>query len=274
MPTAPLELELLKNVSTWIGSDPTLVQGPGGNTSIKTKEFIWIKASGTRLIDANSKDIFVSLDRTTGLLSPISQHKSSSIETNLHMLIDAPIVIHTHSTSSIAAGFREDLDEIMKDFGRIAFVPYHRPGKELANAIRSIVDISIHDFAILKNHGLLVWGNSVEQVRSNLVHFENRFNELLHYTDSELVEARSILMNGDIYRYLTPDHAVFLEKNTLQELNSDFLKPHWLDEMFTQLSIALACNLKSKKLTWLDKEEVLALRNWEAERDRKVSNNE
>ena len=46
-----------------LGQDPLRVQGPGGNTSIKSGNVMWIKASGTELADAETKPIFVAVDR-------------------------------------------------------------------------------------------------------------------------------------------------------------------------------------------------------------------
>ena len=50
-------LELIK-ISNETGVDPTLVQGGGGNTSVKTSDgkYMYIKASGTALRDMNAKE--------------------------------------------------------------------------------------------------------------------------------------------------------------------------------------------------------------------------
>jgi rhamnose utilization protein RhaD (predicted bifunctional aldolase and dehydrogenase) len=49
-------LELIK-ISNAVGKDSSLVQGGGGNTSVKTEDdkFMYIKASGTALRDMNTK---------------------------------------------------------------------------------------------------------------------------------------------------------------------------------------------------------------------------
>ena len=274
MPTVPPEFELLKKLSTWIGSNPALVQGPGGNTSIKLKEFIWVKSSGTKLIEAETKDIFVSLDRLSGLPSPANQIGSGSIETKLHLLIDSPVVAHTHSTSSLTLGFREDLEELVNRFGRTVVIPYFRPGDLLGEAISNLVNTSRHDFAILKNHGLIVWGNSVEEVQQQILRFENEFKKIVKFSDSSLSEARNLLRVGDTNRYLTPDHAVFLDSRTLESIEKLDFQPKWICEMYDQLSKVLASSLHSSELSWLDKEEVLALQNWDAEKMRKESNSE
>ena len=45
-----------------IGADKSIIQGAGGNVSIKIDDIIWVKASGTWLADANRKNIFVPLN--------------------------------------------------------------------------------------------------------------------------------------------------------------------------------------------------------------------
>ena len=41
-----------RKLSANLGQDPLQVQGPGGNTSVKDDEVMWIKASGTELANA------------------------------------------------------------------------------------------------------------------------------------------------------------------------------------------------------------------------------
>jgi rhamnose utilization protein RhaD (predicted bifunctional aldolase and dehydrogenase) len=268
------EFERLKSLSSWIGSDPTMIQGPGGNTSIKEEDLIWVKASGTKLFDAETKEIFVSLDRVSGLPTPASQIRSGSIETKLHLLIQAPVVVHTHSTSSLALGFREDLEDLVNGFGRTVVIPYYRPGELLAEAVSDLVNTSMHDFALLLNHGLIVWGNTVEEVQQRILRFENEFKKIVTYSESALSEAKKLLLDGNLDKYLTPDHAVFLDSRTLESIEELDFEPKWLREMYDQLSKVLASSLPSSNLSWLAKEEVVALQNWDAEKLRKATNSE
>ncbi|MBK7285418.1 MAG: hypothetical protein IPI83_14890 [Sphingomonadales bacterium] len=46
------ELAELCEVSARIGADPMLIQGPGGNTSFKSGDELWVKASGAWLAEA------------------------------------------------------------------------------------------------------------------------------------------------------------------------------------------------------------------------------
>lgn len=266
------ELANLRRLSSWIGSSISMVQGPGGNTSFKNSEFMWIKGSGTQLKDADIAEIFVRIDLATGEPNPLIQDLRASIETNLHQLTKFEVVVHTHSTAAIAAGFRDDIEKVAGAFGRTSVVPYHRPGNSLADGIRNFVDTSMHDYAILKNHGLLVWGRTVEEVKHRIVAFENVFTELLEYSEADLIEARSLLRDGHSKRYLTPDHAVFLDSNTLKDLEGGQIEPNWLAQMYEQLCIALASSLHFQNLSWLHEDEVRALQNWDIEKLRKAAN--
>ena len=52
-------LNELRRMSARVGRNILLVQGAGGNSSIKHDDILWVKASGTWLADAEQKDIFV-----------------------------------------------------------------------------------------------------------------------------------------------------------------------------------------------------------------------
>jgi len=58
----PAELKHLKEVSARVGRDMTLVQGAGGNTSVKDGDVLWVKASGAWLSEADKREIFVPVD--------------------------------------------------------------------------------------------------------------------------------------------------------------------------------------------------------------------
>jgi hypothetical protein len=223
-------------------------------------------------MDAETRNIFVSLNRHTGLPSPAHQIQRSSIETKLHLLINAPVVVHVHSTTSLIVGFREDVEELLERFGRTTVVPYRRPGSLLADELVNLVDTSIHDFAILRNHGLLIWGNSVEEAWAQVLRFESEFSKVVVYSQSDLDEAKRLLRSGDLNKYLTPDHAVFLDSHRLESIEDLQFQSNWIKQMYDQLCIVLASSLHSSNLSWLDSDEVQSLQNWEAEIVRKDSN--
>src|SRR5262249_61363042 len=61
MAATDMEFAALIDLSARIGTDPALVQGPGGNTSLKRDGTMWIKASGTWLSQAREPSIMVGL---------------------------------------------------------------------------------------------------------------------------------------------------------------------------------------------------------------------
>ena len=72
--------ELIR-ISNTTGKDPTLVQGGGGNTSVKTanRKYMYIKASGTALKDMNRQKGWCRL-RLNSVLSIIKDNSIAKLE--------------------------------------------------------------------------------------------------------------------------------------------------------------------------------------------------
>jgi rhamnose utilization protein RhaD (predicted bifunctional aldolase and dehydrogenase) len=168
-------LRELAELSAWIGSNVNLIQGAGGNTSVKLSNVLWVKASGAWLAEARDADIFVpvdlgkvhaeifagSSDPGAGAVIPdlALPGRRPSIETTLHALLRHPVVVHTHSVGVIAAAVRKDAVTVLEE--RLAglshaFVPYARPGLPLTNAVKAVTDSRPCDVLVLGNHGLVV----------------------------------------------------------------------------------------------------------------------
>lgn len=182
------EFERLRTISAELGNDPLQVQGPGGNTSLKRDGQMWIKASGTWLAEAETRDIMVPVfsDRfvealksgdgsardTARFLAEVdgAPELHSSIETSVHALLDSPVVLHTHCVATIAIAIRSDAEEIVRDTlaGLDAvFIPYAKPGLDLARAIMARAKGSTK-ILILGNHGLVATGQSSDEARERL----------------------------------------------------------------------------------------------------------
>ncbi len=177
-----VELDQLRTLSARAGADPLLVQAAGGNTSLKDHGTMWIKASGTWLKDAATRDIFVAVDHAAILIAlalndPACESCTSfvradlnttglrpSIETTVHALMPQRVVVHVHCVNTIAWAIRADaevcLAQKLKGFDW-AFIPYARPGLPLAAAITSRMRPGI-DVLVLGNHGLVVAAETVE----------------------------------------------------------------------------------------------------------------
>lgn len=168
----PLELQSLREVSARMGSNINLVQGAGGNTSIKSDGVLWVKASGTWLAEANKRDIFVPVDlhaarraleqgiETVPVADP-SAPLRPSIETLLHAVLPHRVVFHVHAVGTIAWACCVDVDaEIARrlDSLKWARIPYCRPGLPLSRMVAEATAQQRPDVLILGNHGLLVGG--------------------------------------------------------------------------------------------------------------------
>lgn len=51
----------LVRITAEVGADPSLVQGAGGNSSLKVADCLWVKASGCWMADALLRPVFVPL---------------------------------------------------------------------------------------------------------------------------------------------------------------------------------------------------------------------
>ena len=172
-------------LSARLGSDPLQVQGPGGNTSIKDGDVMWIKASGTELANAETQDIFVAVDRNAAKAEAHGQGDGSckqtvldpaitlrpSIETTFHAALDHKVVAHTHSVATLVhVTGPEGRAQAVQKLADLPFVmvPYAKPGLPLTREILSRVtpDTKV---VLLQNHGLICCGDTVDDV-SNLIH--------------------------------------------------------------------------------------------------------
>jgi rhamnose utilization protein RhaD (predicted bifunctional aldolase and dehydrogenase) len=182
------DMDALKILSARAGSDPLLVQAAGGNTSLKDGGVMRIKASGTWLRDALTRDIFVPVDHGA-LIKALADNDPRcescvdfvrgdlnasglrpSIETTVHALMPQRIVVHVHCVNTIAWAIREDAEAALRrrlaDFNW-AFIPYARPGLPLARAIASRLDTGIN-VLVLGNHGLVVAADTVREAEALL----------------------------------------------------------------------------------------------------------
>ncbi len=191
---ASAEYRALLAASTRLGRDPLQVQGPGGNTSLKSGSAMWIKASGTWLADAEAGGIMVPVHagdmRTAlGANDPRAEEPSNfvaeearaaglraSIETPVHALLPWSVVLHTHCVSTIAVAVRTDAEAVAAErlSGMNAiFVPYVKPGAELARSIHARLRPNTR-VIVLGNHGLIACGNTVSEAEAALLEASRR----------------------------------------------------------------------------------------------------
>jgi len=229
-------------LSARLGQDPLQVQGPGGNTSIKADGVMWIKASGTELADAETKEIFVAVDhaaakaeargagdgscKSTGLDLAVALRPS--IETTFHAALGQAVVAHTHSVATLVHAICPEgmiaLEQKLKNLPYVS-VPYAKPGLPLTREILARARHETQIF-ILQNHGLICCGASVAEVSELINDVEHRLSmpALADTTAQGLgapengfewaaeswiahdARAQTLALGGSYY----PDHVVFL----------------------------------------------------------------
>jgi rhamnose utilization protein RhaD (predicted bifunctional aldolase and dehydrogenase) len=184
----PAILNDLRRMSARVGKNILLVQGAGGNSSVKLGDVLWVKASGTWLADAEDKDIFVPIslsgaraalardDRQMPLAPGAESVLRASIETSLHALLPHPVVLHVHSVNTIAWSVRTDAgEELAARMHGLAWraLDYHHPGLPLAHAVREYAREPI-DVLLLGNHGLVVGAATCEAAEALVAQVEQR----------------------------------------------------------------------------------------------------
>jgi rhamnose utilization protein RhaD (predicted bifunctional aldolase and dehydrogenase) len=231
-------------LSQKVGADPLLVQGPGGNTSMKIDGQMWIKASGTELSEANDKNIFVAVEQAKALLELDGAGDGScrsalidpecglrpSIETTFHAMLEKKFVFHFHSVATIchaiATEGREALAEKLSGLIWVS-APYMKPGVPLSKAIRAAVGNYDVQVVVLENHGVIVAGETIDEVKNLIDEVERRLELPVLATVSdkkvatevdgweEVPEVSSLVADPVMFSRATsgtyyPDHVVFL----------------------------------------------------------------
>ena len=188
------ELKKLSNISEYLGKNLDLIQGAGGNTSVKINDVLWVKASGYWLSDANQMNIFVPvnykgiIDRLdNGSSDPVTaevinlpeiEKLRPSIETTLHAVMPQKYVAHTHSVNcianTIAESYKSEL-ETKLDGLNWGLVEYAKPGLPLTEGVRKVAN-SGADVIVLANHGIVVASNDVDKLFKKINEVEKRLH--------------------------------------------------------------------------------------------------
>ncbi|SHF13298.1 Rhamnose utilisation protein RhaD, predicted bifunctional aldolase and dehydrogenase [Kaistia soli DSM 19436] len=177
-------LEALVALSARIGHDPLKTQAAGGNTSLKEDGALWIKASGTWLAEAETRDIFlpVALAPLTAAVEANDPRAAKatdfiipdenllglrpSVETSVHAVVPFAVVLHVHCIETVALAVRADAADViaerLRPLGDVihCHIPYLKPGLPLARAIQAAANPGTN-VVTLGNHGLIVAADDV-----------------------------------------------------------------------------------------------------------------
>jgi len=196
----PPEVTALLERSHRLGSDPRNTNYAGGNTSAKgpatdpvtgrPAELLWVKGSGGDLGTLTADGLAVlRLDRLralTGVYPGVDREDemvaafdyclhgqggaAPSIDTAMHGLLEPAHVDHLHPDSGIALATAAGGEKLTRECfgGRVAWVPWRRPGFQLGLDIAAVQrDNPDLIGVILGGHGITAWGASSAQCEAN-----------------------------------------------------------------------------------------------------------
>jgi rhamnose utilization protein RhaD (predicted bifunctional aldolase and dehydrogenase) len=251
------QIEQLVDISRRYGADKSYVIAGGGNTSFKTADRLWVKASGHPL-GTITVDGFAVMDRTRlGIVAEktyssdpatreeqvkadlaaanLTPERRPSVETSMHDAIPAPFVVHLHPTLVGALMSSNRAEEAAREiFGsRALYIPYVDPGYllfkevELGIAAYKKAHGAEPQIILLQNHGIFVGGDTPEDIATIyddvLGAIEARVTEPLPTTDTELAlwYAESPEHFRDVSRPFTPDGTVYCGANYIHAEDPD-----------------------------------------------------
>jgi rhamnulose-1-phosphate aldolase/alcohol dehydrogenase len=203
------DFEKIVYVSNLLGSDTALVQGGGGNTSLKRfeKDFMGreinvlrVKASGHQLSTIKQGGFAgVKLDEVLplfhrdnmsddemvhyishALTAPDSPRPS--IETLLHGFIPFRWVLHSHADAILSIANNAHSEQLIREVlgDDILIVPYNRPGYLVAKQVGEAVQANKQSGGlVLLHHGLVTWSDSCEEAY-------NRHIDLVHRAETHI----------------------------------------------------------------------------------------
>jgi rhamnulose-1-phosphate aldolase/alcohol dehydrogenase len=186
--------------SNRLGSDPTVTNYAGGNTSAKGTgtdpltgapvELLWVKGSGGDLgtltesglavlrLDALRalRNVYPGVAREDEMVAAFDYAlfgkggATPSIDTAMHGLVDAAHVDHLHPDAGIAFATAADGEALTaKAFGgKVAWIPWRRPGFQLGLDIAAIKAAKPDAIGcILGGHGITAWGETSDEAERN-----------------------------------------------------------------------------------------------------------
>ena len=280
-------LDELLRASEYAAKDVCLVQGSGGNASVKSADTLWIKASGLTMGDVGRGTGYVAVDLALVLemLGSAKWHPEllvaangrllPSMETGFHALL-GPVVLHTHPVYVNAFASMEGGREALKAaIPGSLWVDYCAPGLDLALMVRdALAQQPSSDAIVLANHGLIASGKTADEVVATTERFitagRKFFGDLpLRFFDRRAPEPALMNWIGELQsaldRYLPENARVIMPARweALNECDPQWFQAHALfpdqvvwrpEEVF---HIAPGCSAES----WLKKVDSLPQRS-------------
>ncbi len=222
------EKNIIRRFCFKLGKDRLHVQGAGGNFSFKKGNFLFVKASGMRLKDAISKDIFVKVNLklikqklirkkfnlNLDKFKELKTGKKPSIETAFHAIIPKKYVLHLHSINPLShlvkTNAREIIDKKISKNINFKFIDYYKPGTRLAIEINKYINDN-YQIYFLKNHGIIIAADDLKELNQLLLDI----TKLLEVQPRKL----SKFDNIDKHKNIVVRENLLLKMTTIKEIN-------------------------------------------------------
>jgi len=224
-------------LSTFCGERYDLVQAGGGNISFKINDFLFIKSSGCLLSDMDYNKNYVGLCRNTILnnLDFIKNENKKSREKEAKNIVDSSIyflknykpsiettmhsltkkyTVHLHPLQFLKICALDNCEALLKEhFKHFCFIEYFTPGIDVALELKKkYLDVNHEshesheshenhennkDIIFLKNHGIVLTKNTIEELYLLLEEVINILEKLiqLDFKKYKLTNYISKLMN-------------------------------------------------------------------------------
>ncbi|MFA5995925.1 MAG: class II aldolase/adducin family protein [Patescibacteria group bacterium] len=259
-------LATLLELSHQLGSLPTMIQGGGGNISVKNDTALYIKASGTTFKNMTINHGYAVIDRKTQVILGSTATIRPSMELPMHLSLPN-ITIHTHpvyvNVFNCMVNGTEILHKLFDDLKPL-FVTYHTPGQALARAIQEqLKENNNPKVLFLANHGLITCSNNANEALQLTLAINAKLERYLkinlpNFKEFSPVDYKTIIAPTTC---LFPDAAVFLNtKNITPGIQEVFAANAYIIDTINKLN---------KTIKPLSVDEIYQLQNMESEQYRK-----
>jgi rhamnulose-1-phosphate aldolase/alcohol dehydrogenase len=270
------DFDKLVYVSNLLGSDTSLVQGGGGNTSLKRLEqdfmgreinVLRVKASGHQLSTIKQGGFAgVKLDEVLPLFNRDNMSDDEmvkyiahaltapdsprpSIETLLHGFIPFRWVLHSHADAILSIANNARSEQLVKEIlgEDILIVPYNRPGFLVAKQVGAAVQANPKSGGlVLLHHGLVTWGDSCEEAY-------NRHIDLVHRAETHIQN-----MQASKIAFPPNKNVAALDRETRKHIVSK-VSPVLRGTLSTEMPMVLSFDDSAEALEFVNAENVRAL---------------
>lgn len=242
-----------------LGKDVRIVQGGGGNFSIKDSDrTMFVKPSGVRFTNIQPNDLVaIDLVKFQSGFRDENKHSRSleeheramnelltmcrigtgqpSMETAMHSFLPT-FALHCHAVPGNVVLCAQESEEVLRDVfpnTRYAWIPYVSPGFALG---AEIMDAPPSELYFLQNHGVIVCGEFLARVQELLEDVLQGCTKFLHKRISRYQpfhfkpRTAHVPNHGVPSNFLFPDAAIYINRPTSTAAEEVFAVQNYLEQ--------------------------------------------